>query len=692
MIYVAMLLVIAAVGGGFVALNSVDLPEVDAPVETSFVCLAGTGDGGCGPDNSVAQFSSSENRVVLPYDEMPRILVQAVLAAEDRSYFGHSGIDPVGIARALYQDVKSDGSTQGGSTITQQYVKLVYLSSERTLVRKVKEAALAVKLERKYSKTEILERYLNEVYFGRGAYGIEAAARAYFDKPAMDVSLEEAALLAGLIRAPEKADPSRHAEEAERRRRTVLAAMVETGDITPVQAEAADNVPLEGTVLERAPKANNTVVRAEFAGAGGEYVTEWVRQQLTSMFGEGAAYTRGLRIYLTIDESQQRAAYESVANVLNQPGDPAAALVSITEGGQIQAMVGGNDYANNKVNYALGKAGGGSGRQPGSTFKTFALAAFVEAGNSVKSVYSAPKELILPKADEGKDWPVHNYDDHDLGTLTVEEATWRSANTAYAQIMQTVGPQKIAEAATKAGIGVDVPPNQSVVVGTTEVSVLDLATAYSTFANRGAKVAPFVIRRVEDPQGNVLFEQPEPAREQVFAPEVADTVTSVLRGVIDKGTGRPARMNKRASAGKTGTTDEYKDAWFAGYTCHRTAVVWVGYPQPQQMLDVRGVKVSGATFPAQIWNGYMAKATEADDSCTWEARDVGTNKVNPELVAGPPTTTTVVPPPTAPTVPGAATPTTAPVTTAASPPPPTTTAVAPPPAAQAAGAAPTATP
>ncbi len=652
-IYGLCLLLIAGIGAGFLALNSIELPQAATLVETSFVCLSDVGDGACGPDNSVAQYSSSENRVVLAYEDMPRILVQAVLAAEDRNYFEHSGIDPVGITRALYQDVTSDGNTQGGSTITQQYVKTVFLSNERTLTRKLKEAALAVKLERKYSKTEILERYLNVIYFGRGAYGIEAASRAYFDKPARDLTLDEAALLAGLIRAPEKADPTRAPEEAERRRRTVLTAMVETGDITSTEAAAAGKVPLEGHVVERLAKSNNTVVRPEFGGAGGEYIAEWVRQQLNQQFGEGAAYTKGLRVYLTVDQARQQAAFDAITETLDQPDDPAAALVSIDEVGRIVSIVGGLDFATNQVNYALGKAGGGSGRPPGSTFKPFALAAFVEAGNSVKSVFNAPAEIELPKGDDGKPWKVGNYEKEDLGTVTAEEATWKSVNTAYVQLMQNVGPQKVADVATRAGITTPLEPVNSLVLGTKEVSVLDLATAYSTFSNHGVRQTPYLIRRVEDPDGKVLFSQAEPTREQVIAPEVADTVTNVLRGVIDKGTGHNARVSKRAAAGKTGTTDDYKDAWFAGYTCHRTTAVWVGYPQPREMTAVRGnIKVAGGTFPAEIWHSYMAKATDGDASCTYPTTDFGTNKVNPELVAGPPTTTTV-PPPTAPVTPPA---------------------------------------
>jgi penicillin-binding protein 1A len=647
-VFAMLLVLIAAMGGGFLALNSIALPAEATPAETSFVCLSGVADGSCGPDNSVAQYSASENRIWLRYQDMPKVLVQAVLAAEDRTYFEHSGIDPVGIARALYEDMTSNGNTQGGSTITQQYVKTVFLSRERTLTRKLKEAALAVKLERKYSKTEILERYLNVIYFGRGAYGVEAASHAYFDKPSRELTLDEAALLAGLIRAPLTADPTTNPTEAMRRRRSVLTAMVETHDITPAQAAAADKVPFEGHVVARTAHTNNTTVQPTFANVGGEYIAEWVRQQLNQKFGEGAVYTKGLRVYLTIDQSQQASAYQSIAKVLNKPGDPAASLVSIDDKGRIVSMVGGNDYDKSKVNYALGTAGGGSGRQPGSTFKPFALAAFVQQGFSVKSVFSAPPEITFPKADQGKPWPVSNYNDEDFGQISVDDATWNSVNTVYAQIEQQVGPQSIADVARQVGITAPVPAVPSVVLGTGEVSVLDLATAYSTFSNRGVLQQPFVIRRVEDSKGHVLLDQGQPQRNQALPQPVADTVTNVLRGVIDQGTGKAARLPKHAAAGKTGTTDNYGDAWFAGYTCHRTSVVWVGYPNAATpMTNVRGVKVAGGTFPAEIWHDYMTQATANDGACTYPQVNAGTKLANPTLTIAPPTTTTLAPTPPA---------------------------------------------
>lgn len=654
--FVSLLVLISLLGAMFVLMDSIDLPPTKVAAETSFVCLASVSDGQCGQNNSVAQFSGTENRVQIPYSQIPKVMIQAVVAAEDREFFRHSGIDPLGIARALFQDAAGSGAQQGGSTITQQYVKTAYLTAERSLGRKLREAALAIKLEKTLTKSEILERYLNQIYFGRGAYGVEAAARAYFDVPARDLTLDQAALLAALIRSPESADPYKgpaQAKVATRRRTSVLNAMVTIGSISPAQARAAEAVPFLGNVVPRASRANNTRVSSDFAAMGGDYLAEWIRQQVIKKLGAGAAYTKGLRVYLTVDEADQRSAYGAIKKTLNQPNDPAAALVSIDEKGRIRAIVGGQDFEEEQTNFALGVAGGGSGRQPGSTFKPFALAAFVAQGNSVESVFPGPPSMILPRADQGKDWEVSNYENEDLGTLSVRQATWKSVNTVYAQIMQKVGARAVADMAKTVGVSARIPAYNSTVLGTSDVSVLDMATAYSTFSNHGTLVTPYVLRRIEKPNGEVLFDAGEPARAEVIPADVADTVTSVLRGVLTPdGTGGGAAIKKDA-AGKTGTTTNYKDAWFTGYTCHLTTSVWLGYAQGQPMTSVHGsIKVTGGTFPATIWHDFMSVATAKDDKCTYREIDAGTTRVNPDLVAGPPTTI-AVPPAVDPAAPGA---------------------------------------
>ncbi len=651
-VYLVLLVCVVGAGALFAAINSVEVPEAAEPVTTSFVCLSDVGEGECSPSNSVAQFSDTEDRVIIRLDEMSPTLIDAVVAAEDRSFFEHSGVDPTGIARALYRDVRGSGSQQGGSTITQQYVKNVYLTSERTLTRKLREAALAIQLEREVSKDEILTRYLNEIYFGRGANGVEAAAQAYFGKDASALDVGESAYLAGLIRAPGLADATKDPEEATRRRASVLEAMVDEGYISRSEADEAAAVPWEGHVLPQPPTDNGTRVRSGFSFVGGSYVVEWARAQLVERFGESAVYGKGLRVYLTVDPDLQDAAFGAIAKTLPAPTDPAAAFVALDDQGRVVAMVGGRDFESSEVNYALGAQGGGSGRPAGSTFKAFALAGYVEQGNSITSEIAAPQEIVVPEADDGEDWVVQNYDDEDLGVTSVAEATWHSSNTAYVQITQDVGADAVSEMATRLGVSAPVPANPSVALGTADVSPLDLAAAYSTLSNRGERKPPRIIARVEDAAGNVLYDASTDealASSRVLATEVADTVNYTLTGVIREGTATGARFRQTA-AGKTGTTQNFKDAWFVGYTCRLTAAVWMGYADlagPDQeiptMENVRGMKVTGGTFPAEVWRQFMLGATEGTGDCTFPEVDAGTNVREPDPRFTTTTTTTPAP-------------------------------------------------
>ncbi len=639
-------------------LNTIELPAEQQPIETTFVCDINVPPGECGFDNALASLTASEERVLVDYEDLPAVLVQAVLATEDRNFFDHGGIDPIGITRAVVRDVAGDSqSQQGGSTITQQYVKTVYLSSERTLDRKLREAVLAIKLEQQLDKREILTRYLNQVYFGRGAYGVEAASRAYFGVPVSDLQLHQAAYLAGLIRSPESADATLDPEEASRRLRVTLDAMVEEGYISEADAEAAgsiewvsgttapDGSPQVETVRERTEKQSD-FNDVKYAEIGSEYWLEWIREQMRAEFGEGAE-TQGLRVYTTFDPGLQQAAWDSVTNVLDEPDAPLGSLVSIDEIGRVRAMVGGTDFDNSKVNLALGRDGGGSGRPAGSTFKPIALAAFAEQGYSIESRFDAPRTTSFPGvyASPGELWKPANYDDASFGVQTVEEATWDSTNTVYAGIVDTVGPQQLVDMAGRLGVRSELEPNYSLVLGSGEVSVLDMASAYSTFASHGRHTEPYVIRRVEDAAGNVLYDVSEDERtEQVISEEVADTVTNALLGVISKGTGTGAQIQV-AAAGKTGTTDNYKDAWFAGYTCNLTTVVWMGHDSPEEMV-YDGRKVSGGSFPARIWRNYMLEATDGDERCEYSGTDVGDKVLNPNKVPASETTTTTAPPST----------------------------------------------
>ncbi|HEX9681790.1 MAG TPA: transglycosylase domain-containing protein [Acidimicrobiales bacterium] len=600
---------------------------------------------------------AGENRTAVELGEVPRIVRDAILATEDRSFYAHSGLDPWGIARATVADLRAGSAVQGGSTITQQYVKNVYVGSDRTLWRKLREAALSVKLERKLSKDEILERYLNTIYWGRGAYGIQAAAKAWFDRDVTQLGLPEAAYLAGLIRAPETADVSRHPERAEDRRESALDAMVDAGVITADDRIAVLEIPLTDSVVDRASSAPQ-VVGSEW---GTDYIVEWVRQELGERFSAATVTGGGLRVFTTIDLDLQRHAAAAVGGVLDQPDDPDAALVSLDGEGRVVALIGGRDWEASKVNLALGTDGGGAGRQAGSAFKPFALAEALRQGWSVESTFGSPTSIVLPGADDGRDWTVNNYDDASHGTINLVEATRVSSNTVYAQLVDLIGADEVTEFAGLAGVTAELPPVSSIALGTGSVSVLDMASGYSTFARGGVAIAPSVIERVETADGGVIFQR-RPQATQVLTANEADTVTWVLEQAVRSGTGRGAALDDQVVAGKTGTTQGYGDAWFIGYTRHLTTAVWMGYAEGQSraMTSVRGRAVTGGSFPAQIFQRFMAVATQRFEPRAFPTPELG-GRVHGEAqpyvdpsqrtttTTEPPTTTTLVPPPSPPT-------------------------------------------
>jgi len=637
-LFLSGLVSVALLGGVTSVVFNISLPPIDPLLQTSFVCAADVTEA-CGPDNAIATFSAEEDRISVPLEELPEVLTQAVLATEDRDFFEHGGIDPVGIGRALYQDLRGTSeSRQGGSTITQQYVKNAFLSSERSLTRKVKEAVLAVKLERELDKDEILERYFNTIYFGRGAYGVGAASRAYFGKDVRQLGLPEASYLAGLIRSPGPADAQDYPDEATRRRATVLAAMEEEGYIDAAQRAEVEAMGWEYVIPRR--DRRKMQLRADWQGIGAEHFVEAVRQQVAERYGEDTLYGGGLRIYTSIDRDLQLAAWEAVTGTLDQPDDPAGALVAVDDGGRVKAMMGGRDFDNDKVNLAMGQAGGGSGRQAGSAFKPFVLAEAIQQEISLNTKFSSPGEMVFPNANAGEDWKVRNYGGTEQGVLDIPDATRVSSNTAYAQLMLEVGPEAVVDLANKLGISAELPAVNSLVLGTGEVSVLDMASAYSTFANRGVHHDPILVTKVEqvDEEGRTgVLETATPSNEVVLTEQEADLVTYCLEKVIDAGTGRAADIG-RAVAGKTGTTQENRDAWFVGYGPRITAAVWMGYPgapgvEPRFMDDVHGRSVTGGSFPAEIWAKFMRAA--ADKIEDWGSFTRPTSfpgrELNPEL-------------------------------------------------------------
>jgi len=600
-----LLLVTGLAGVGYVVAR-VPLPEEDIPVETTFLFDA---DG-----EKLAELSGGENRTSVALEDVSEHLVDAVLAAEDRDFFSHGGVDFGAIVRAAVNDLRG-AKLQGGSTITQQYVKLAYVGTERTIVRKLKEATLAVKLERKLAKEEILERYLNLIYFGRGAHGIEAAASAYFGTTASELDVAQSAYLAGLIRAPESADASNDPEEADRRRDTVLVALEQEGHITRADRDAIAAIPVSAYVRPRGEVVEDKIVGGD---VGTQYFVEHVRRQLAARFGDARVNGGGLRVHTSLDLDLQRAAYDAVyRDVLNQAGDPAGSLVAIDTDGLVRAMVGGRDweaadpYA--RVNFATGVEGGGTGRQAGSSFKPFVLATAVADGFTVESAFESPAKIVFEGANNGKDYTVNNYDKSEHGRVDLVDATRVSSNTVYAQLLDAIGPERVVSVAQQLGIDSELSPVLSLALGTSSVSVQEMAEAYLTFATRGVHVEPITITKVTDAEGDVLFEA-TPSRERVLEERQADIVTHVLQQVVEEGTGTRAELTGSDAAGKTGTTQQYGDAWFVGYTPGLSAAVWLGYPEGQDrpLRGVHGIDVTGGTLPAQIWHEFMQEAIQDD--------------------------------------------------------------------------------
>ncbi|MCB1038027.1 MAG: transglycosylase domain-containing protein [Acidimicrobiales bacterium] len=621
--YLAALAVIVLAAGTVYVLGRVELP-VDpklAPKEaqTSFICSSEV-QVNCNSSNAMAQLHGTEDRVLVTYDQIPEVLRHAVLSAEDKDFFEHGGVDPLGIARAAYRDIRGDGVRQGGSTITQQYVKQAYLNSEQTFTRKIKEAVMAVKLEQEISKEEILTRYLNTVYFGRGAYGVQAASRAWFDHDLGKLDAGEAAFLAGLLRNPNGADPYRGEDslkEAVRRRHVVLVRMEEDGYITAEERAAYEAISMDpdqpgpdGPFIQPPPKPS--VLGEEVKGKewGSEYFAEHVRNWLIDEFGSDTVYTGGLKVYTTLDLDMQKAAYEAVTSTLDREGDPSAAIVAIDDQGQVKAMMGGTDFANQQFNLATGE--GGTGRQPGSTFKMFALADAVKKGYSIRSVLPAPSKIEIPLdqcPNGSKEWTVRGGPG---GPISMVSATKNSTNTFYAQLMAQMTPTDVVDLAHEMGVSADINPVCAVVLGGGEVSPLDMAAGYSTVANGGVAKSPIVVTRVEFPDGRVVDYTPE--TKQVLTPEQAGRVTYALEQVVQGGTGKAANFG-RPAAGKTGTTQNNADAWFVGFTPKLTASVWMGYPEGQvPMTNVHGIQVQGGTFPAEMWRKFMTTATADFDT------------------------------------------------------------------------------
>ena len=537
------------------------------------------------------------NRTDVPLADVPIAVQHAVLAAEDRSFYDHGGFSPVGIGRAVWNNV-SGGSTQGGSTITQQYAKNAFLTQERSWTRKLKELVLATKLETSTSKDEILGKYLNAVYFGRGAYGIEAAAQAYFRVPAKDLTPVQGAMLASLLKSPEGMSPDRNLDRLKARWGYVMDGMVEQGRMSK-KARAKATFP---KVAKRSS--------ASTLGGTNGYLLDAVRQDLLANgIDEAALGVGGLRIVSTFDKNAQAAAVAAVRD--EAPTEDAAGLrvglVAVKPGtGQVVAMYGGADYLRSPLNNATQAIG-----QAGSTFKPFALAAALEKGTGLDSMWNG---------DNGREiggYKVVNYGDKSWGEISLLQATENSVNSVYVDVENTVGVDAVADAAVRAGIPEGTTgfvKNLTFVLGTSSPHVIDLASSYATFAARGQQVAPTTLLKVTGPNGGVLVET-SPAPEQAFDSAVADQVNYALEKVVTDGTGSTAQGLGRPAAGKTGTTNDNMSAWFVGYTPDLAAAVMLvkdgSDGQPVSLSGTGGLDtVTGGSFPASIWTAFMRGALE----------------------------------------------------------------------------------
>jgi penicillin-binding protein 1A len=539
---------------------------------------------------------SDEIRTPIGLSRIPESMQAATIAIEDQRFYKHGGIDYEGILRAAIKNVEAGKTVEGGSTITQQLVRNLYVGRERTLQRKIREARLAEELEQKHSKKWILDSYLNSVPYGtvdgQTAVGVQAAAETFFSKPAKDLTLQQSALLAGLPQAPSELNPFQNPKGALDRRREVLQKMAKLGYISKQTAADASAEPLgvrQGDLY--------TKIREPF-------FFDFVKQQLIDRFGVNTVRKGGLRVYTTIDPRLQKLGRESIDSTLNYPGDPSAAVVAIDpRNGYIRAMASSSHYQHNQYNLAAQ-----GHRQPGSAFKTFVLTTAIKRGINPDTTGYVSRPLDLNTQSYGP-WKVQTYDHTYGGYMNLVRATLRSDNTVYAQLDLDLGPQSVADTAKEMGITTKLDGYPAEGLGGLKrgVSPLEMANAYSTLASGGIRNTPIAITKVKFPDGKVE-DLGKPKRVRVLSDAVASEVTKILKMNVQEGTGTRANIGCPAG-GKTGTTDNFNDAWFDGFTPHLTAAVWVGYPDAlREMRSVHGISVAGGTFPAEIWHKFMSVA------------------------------------------------------------------------------------
>jgi len=575
-----------------------DLPKLEdfSPTENALTSKIYAAD-----DTLIATFHGEENRELVSYEQIPRNLINAVIAIEDERFYQHKGFDIEGIIRSFIINLVSGEIEQGATTITQGYIKNVYLPEEKyniTYERKIKEAALAYQLEQVYSKKEILEMYLNTVYFGEGAYGVQAAAKIYFNKDVEYLNLSECAVIAGLLKSYLNS-PYIDKKAALERRNIVLAKMLELGYIS--EEEYDENIKM--------PIITQRPIEETEKGGIAPYFVEYVKQILIGRYGVERVFKGGFEIYTTLDPKMQIAAENAINEILPDPEDPAAALVAMDPtNGYIKAMVGGKDFGEMKFNLATQAK-----RQTGSTFKVFTLLSALEQGVSPYMTFN-PNGHVIFDIEGSEPWEVGNYNNesYEINEMPVLEATVKSVNVVYSQLIMRIGAYGIASIAMDMGIETPLDPYPSIGLGGLKIGVspLEVCTAFSTIANYGVKHYPVAILKVIDKDGNILEEYEEKSS-QALTPINAYRAIEIMQQVMLRGTGTRARLNDRPCAGKTGTTDETADAWFTGFTTNLAACVWMGYPEiNKKMGPIDGMGVQGGAQPAMIWKLFMTEATK----------------------------------------------------------------------------------
>jgi len=574
-----------------------DLPELEdfTPSESALTSKIYAADG-----TLIATFHGEENRELVAYEQIPRNLINAVIAIEDERYYQHQGFDIEGIIRSFIINLVSGGIEQGATTITQGYIKNVYLPEEKyelTYERKIKEAALAYQLEEIYSKEEILEMYLNTVYFGEGAYGVQAAAKLYFNKDVEYLNLPECAMIAGLLKSY-LYSPYIDNKAAMERRNIVLYKMFELGYISQEENEDAVKMP----IITQRPREETEEIFAP-------YFVEYVKQILIDKYGVEKIFKGGFEIYTTLDPEMQIAAENAIVEVLPDPDDPEAALVAMDpSNGYIKAMVGGKDFSEMKFNLATQ-----SQRQPGSTFKVFALLSALEQGLTPYITFNPNGDIVFD-IEGSEPWEVGNYnnEEYEVNDMTVLEATVKSVNVIYSQLIMKIEAYGMAKLAMDMGIVTYMDPYPAMGLGglTTGVSPLEVCTAFSTIANYGVRNDPVAILKVVDNDG-VVIEEHQAETMQVLTAINAYRAIEIMQQVMQRGTGTRARLSDRPCAGKTGTTQEAENAWFTGFTPNLAASVWMGFPEVNvKMGTIHGMRVQGGAHTALIWKSFMEEATK----------------------------------------------------------------------------------